>query len=505
MAVVNFLAWTFLFGVIYAQSPLFTSNQNQYFLHGLARAGYGYLQGDWLANTLDPTPVFSALVQYTYQIFQSEWPYYVYYALLMGVYLFSLAGIGDCLFGIRDSRHKTLIYFALLLVIHSAAVRFALSTLLGPGWSFVLEGGVANQRVLGAVLQPSTFGVLLIASVYLFLSEKIWPALLLLAVSVAFHPTYLLAAAMLTLGYIFVLYRETGSLRIPTTAGLMTLSLVSPMVFYVFTSFAATPAEISRRSREILVEFRIPHHAVVADWFDWTTVVQIGLLIIGLILMRRSRLLAIVLICTGLAVGLTCTQILTGNQTLALLFPWRISVILIPIAVATIAAWLVNALFKPFPQIGRVFERFISVVSFAVISVVIVIGAVRFTLELERQRTVPERALYKRIESAKSSGDVYLTPIKLQDFRLETGAPVYVDFKSIPYQAEEVLEWYRRVQLATEFYENPSPNCRKIQNFATAEGISHIVLPQEMAAANCEAVSLIIQDDHYRAYQLNVR
>ena len=35
--------------------------------------------------------------------------------------------------------------------------------------------------------------------------------------------------------------------------------------------------------------------------------------------------------------------------------------------------------------------------------------------------------------------------VDLQDFRLTTGAPLFVDYKSIPYQDAEVLEWYERV------------------------------------------------------------
>ena len=67
-SLLTFISWAFVFAVIYAQSPLYTSNQNQYFIHGLASAGYGYLQQDWLANTLDPTPVFSFLVKWGYTL-----------------------------------------------------------------------------------------------------------------------------------------------------------------------------------------------------------------------------------------------------------------------------------------------------------------------------------------------------------------------------------------------------------------------------------------------------
>src|SRR5262249_45263360 len=51
--------------VAYTQLPLYSANQNTYFLHGLANSGSGQLAHDWLAKTADPVPVFSALVQFT--------------------------------------------------------------------------------------------------------------------------------------------------------------------------------------------------------------------------------------------------------------------------------------------------------------------------------------------------------------------------------------------------------------------------------------------------------
>jgi hypothetical protein len=54
--------WTILFGLAYTQAPLYYSNQNQYFLHGISQAGVGGLERDWLSNTADPTPVFRRLL-----------------------------------------------------------------------------------------------------------------------------------------------------------------------------------------------------------------------------------------------------------------------------------------------------------------------------------------------------------------------------------------------------------------------------------------------------------
>src|SRR5690242_17866429 len=51
IAWVPVLAWVVLFAVAHTQCPLYYSNQNQYFLHGLAAGGLGYLNEDWLANT----------------------------------------------------------------------------------------------------------------------------------------------------------------------------------------------------------------------------------------------------------------------------------------------------------------------------------------------------------------------------------------------------------------------------------------------------------------------
>ncbi|MCJ7530417.1 MAG: hypothetical protein MUO64_05230, partial [Anaerolineales bacterium] len=105
----EFITWTFIFTLSYCQSVLFTSNQNQYFLHGLAKAGFGYLREDWLANTQDPTPLFSLLVYMAYHLLRSEAVFYLYYPLLMGVYLYSIVGIvKQVIPGLVDSRVKTL-------------------------------------------------------------------------------------------------------------------------------------------------------------------------------------------------------------------------------------------------------------------------------------------------------------------------------------------------------------------------------------------------------------
>jgi hypothetical protein len=496
-----FIAWTSVFALIYAQSPLYTSNQNQYFLHGLAQADFGFLKNDWLANTLDPTPLFSLMVGLTYSIFQTGILFHFYYAILLGIYLFSLLGIGSRLY---DLSHPTarLVFLASLLAIHSAALRFVLSRSIGYDQSFILEGGLAGQRTLGLVFQPSTFGVLLVLSIYLFLIRRTFLALLPLAMAVSFHPTYLLSSGIIILSYVVETYRDERDLVKSGSIGVLALLLVSPILFYVFRSFGSTPAETTAQARDILVYFRIPHHAVISEWFEHTSIVQIAFILIALYLLRGTRLFTVMLVSFLCAALLTLVQEATQNEALALLFPWRISAILVPLSVSILAAALVRTGFNRFPSLMNEHRPAITYACLILISMVTLVGVTRMVLERQIAQSSDERALMRYVKAEKQPADVYLIPVKMQDFRLATGAPVYVDFKSIPYQDAEVLEWYRRLQLATGFYDRANIDCELVAVFA-AEGVTHIALSSENVRGQCGSLRLEYQDEHYGVFSIS--
>ena len=104
------------------------------------------------------------------------------------------------------------------------------------------------------------------------------------------------------------------------------------------------------------------------------------------------------------------------------------------------------------------------------------------------------------VEANKQSGDVYLIPLKMQDFRLETGAPAYVEFKSIPYKNKEVLEWRRRVDLVRNFYNQT--RCSKLIELAEIEDITHAILPVDHITAQCKQTKSLFQDDVYGVYRI---
>src|SRR5262249_16819779 len=152
-----------LFAVAHTQSPLYYSNQHQYLLHGLANAGVGNLKEDWLANTKDPTPVFSAMVSASYPILGPFALQAIFFALLM-VYFDSIRRLVAALPGFADGGPAHVAFLALFLAVHSAIVRVAAIRLTGIDYPWYLQCGLANQYLLGPGLQPSAFGVLLIAS-----------------------------------------------------------------------------------------------------------------------------------------------------------------------------------------------------------------------------------------------------------------------------------------------------------------------------------------------------
>src|SRR5262245_34845562 len=85
LAVAGVLLSVAAFVAAYGQAPLYYSNQNQYLLHGFAAAGDGLLRDDWLAQTRDPTPVFTTLVAVTVR-YLHPWLLHIFHAVLLGAY-----------------------------------------------------------------------------------------------------------------------------------------------------------------------------------------------------------------------------------------------------------------------------------------------------------------------------------------------------------------------------------------------------------------------------------
>jgi hypothetical protein len=143
----------------------------------------------------------------------------------------------------------------LLLTIHSAALRVTLASLIGDEWTYLLEGGLAGQRILGEVFQPSSFGIFLIISIYLFLIDYRILALIALALAASVHPTYLLSAGSLVLSFMVLVYQEERSVNKALQIGVIAFILVLPILIYVATSFRSSEQIWHHRRKESWCDF----------------------------------------------------------------------------------------------------------------------------------------------------------------------------------------------------------------------------------------------------------
>lgn len=465
-----------LFALAYVQISLYFSNQNQYFLHAFARAGIGQLADDWLANTVDPTPLFTILATLTLR-FSSENVFYLYFAILAGIYFASAMSIASLFVPEGPARRSRLIMVgAALIIVHGFLTRYWLFLVTHWDFFWLMNSGVAGQYILGPGLQPSVFGVLLLAAVAAFLHGRRFLAAALIIVGGSFHATYLLPGALLTIGFM-VDAAVSRRPREALTLGVVTLIGVVPVLAYVVTHFASSQPDITAAAQQILATDRLPHHALISRWFNLDAYVALAWLTLAWWL-AGPRWRLILGIPAALAFGLSLVQYVSGNLALSLLFPWRLSAILVPVATAVLFGCGAARL-----PVRR------EVVAGLVLLAIISASGVFVRDQLWDDPYRQAQPLMERVASDLQPGQVFLIPEGLEQFRLATGAPIFVDYKSIPYLDREVVEWHRRmalVRLWADGFKQGGPNV-PTSNALAAEGVTHVVLPDDAyVPAGCE-------------------
>lgn len=493
--------------VVFGQAPLYTSNQNQYFLHGLMQAGMGLLHADWLANTVDPTPVFSLLVERTARLHR-EGLFYVFQALIVGVYFHGLIRIGADVAAIDRSRAEFLAYLGLLLGMHSSLLGNLSLDLFGIDLRSVLTSGLAGQYLVGDIFQPSLFGVFLIVSIHAFIRRRTMAAAGYAAVAAAIHPAYLLAAGVLIASYVLVLLRETRNVRDVLRSGLPALVPLLLTGAYVAVVFRPTSAEAWAAAQNILMNVRLPHHALVARWLGPLAYVQLVLIAAGLIATRSCRrLFAVLVLSSVVALILTVIQAVTGNASLALVFPWRLSVYLVPIGSSVLAARVVSLGHARYVAKDLATTRILTQAAAALVVVLVLTGALfmrRAFAEARQDRVVPMMDFVLR---TKMRGDVYVIPLGLERFRLHTGAPIFVDRKSIPYKDVEVVDWFSRYEAARTLYQlnDPALVCQALEKVMRQYAVTHVVLQRGQSDGTCRYLRPVYEDAEYGVYRITAR
>lgn len=492
-----------IFGFAYTQLPMYASNQNQYLLHGYAEST-GELSSDWLANTADPTPVFSAFVKYNLMLFP-EGIFYVYQLILAGLYLFCLVRISLHCFPLSHSRWLKAIFIGLLIFAHAAVLDEITYVMLGFTQEHLFTRGLKAQWLLGRFFQPSAFGVLLLFSLHLFLQKRYLLATALLPLTATIHPTYLLMSGLLTIGYMvsyFISEKSTaGTLKVGFTA----LLLVLPILAYTFLTFGDESRASLGEAQSILVNFRIPHHIIDNSWGhgEWFYL-RIALMIGGLYVVRKKKLFVILAVLFGGGFLLTIAKLVFDSNFIALLFPWRVSTLLVPLSIALILAWALRDLhsYGGFRRAERIvfFQCWISV-GFAAL-----LGGYMMFMDYRDYHNDAAMPVMQHVKENLQPGEVYLIPggdlQEIESFRLETGAPILVDFKSIPYKSADVFEWHARIRQVRRLYGEVSLDMAALEAVRRDHEITHLLVPHHLSGTDTLG-TVEFEDDVYRLLKLH--
>ena len=323
---------------------LFSANQNVYFLWGMAKAGIGSLPHDPLLVQTDPYPLFSLLVMLVAGSGQL-WLFHIIYWSVCAVFSFALFGIAHHLFDLYGGPLKLAVFSALFLLLNSGGIWSGLlRELVGIDLLGIWDSGIAGQAVLHGYLQPSTAGVFLLLSVHHFLRQQPAGVFLSLAAAAIIHANYMFVGAGMGLVYLllFISRRRVRMSDYIVWAGVSVL-IVMPQLLYVATFFLPHTDEQATALTEAVQQTAVGNiHLDPSLWLDLRTALQCCAVLFAIVLWSRTPLGNLLLALTvlfGLMGGLAFAL---ESQTLLSLTPWRVSVVLVPVAILALAGRLIH-------------------------------------------------------------------------------------------------------------------------------------------------------------------
>ncbi|MFT4545332.1 MAG: hypothetical protein ACI9UR_001155 [Bacteroidia bacterium] len=325
---------------IYPMQPLFSGNQNIYFLWAMENLIPNAFSADPLLSAPDPYPLFSWLISILPVQFLEVWTTGIY-VILCSIYSYSLFGIGDIFGKIYENPKRLLSFSSLFLILHASAIWGTFISLQSEfDLRWIWDSGIAEQGVLRGYLQPSVWGVFLLLSIYHASKKNYSAAILWIAPAAIIHANYLFLGAILTIIYLGLSRLDKRSIM----AAVILLVLVSPYTIYTLNHFLLLGDEMNAAISNAVAEtYETSIHLNPKNWLCPKFYLQLALLFTASLLVWRSRLKQLFLAILFSCVALTILAYALGSTTLISLNPWRLTVILIPISSVILLAKLIRS------------------------------------------------------------------------------------------------------------------------------------------------------------------
>jgi hypothetical protein len=475
-----------VFAFAITQDPLYTANQNTKYLHGAAAAGYGSLEHDWMGGTADPLPVFSALVEamFRWNVPQAS---YAIFAVLAGIFAWSLTSTVTAARLIDTSRARVLAFASGLVLTQAVLAKW--------------PNGLAEQYMLEHYLQPSVFGVLLIAGIAAYLRQRTVPAAGLVAAAAWIHPDYLPAAIVCLLVFATVRSDRRGfDRRQFAVVAVFSVLALAPLGLHLRGLLRPTTPELWQQSLDVLVRYRIPHHAEVTRWIDADDVRRLCVMALGTWLARGRGLKHLMVALLALIVGTLLAAEFFELEALEAVTPWRASVLLMPLALAVILARAVSSALGRWPRREPAFRR----AAWLLFVLAIGVGAWRQVDRVRAYDASPPMAAMRWIRANDGGIQTFVVPtrdVRFDRFRLVTGQPIVINWKTHPYRDVELLEWRRRVEAVDALYDarSASEACDVLERLVAAYDVSRAVVEEThpLATGTCPAVTIAFRAEGF--------
>ena len=479
--IILYLILSILFAITIQQFPLFKGN-SLHLIHAIKNFEFNKLQNDWIANTTNHLPLFTMFNYFLIKLTSLKFLYLIHFCLLSLCSLF-LFLICKTKFEDLNNPYLSIIWFSIFTIIYHENSFF---------------GGVAGQDVINEGYQPASYGVLFFVGIYLFLINKIFFSILFICLAASFHPTYVLHSGFLMLGmisyYIFKKeYVQTFKISIIYSI------LILPITLYIIINFFFIDKNLILEGQKILLD-RAVHHAVIQSWFSYKDLLAISIYLISLIIVYKEKKFFITFLVFGfMSIIFSLIQFFLENNTLALSFPWRSSIFLVPISTMIIFSFFIQNFFgkKKYIKLLSIILIFFSVSIFSAKNHFIENSNKNFYKKMELLNKIKENYVYI---------DRLLIPVSLQDVRMNIGLPIFVDWKHPPFKFNEIIEWKSRMNLASSFFaaENFDQKMLILSEINEIENISHILINKKDLINDCKDLindtkySLVSKKDCYQ-------